>query len=912
MITKKRTKEQLLSEEVLDAYINRPDFQYDVNGDALYRHYKDRYTQLGQTAMQDTMGQAAALTGGYGSSYAQNVGQQAYQGYMQQLGDVVPALYRLAYDRYRDKGETLYKTYQSLADQEQETANREHQDRIYALALKKYELEEQKDPEAAYHNQQSTEPQGAGKDYQQGKLQSRSQAGMTADAWAAHRSRQPQSSGTSKSTQAVQDFIAAMVTEDQAAERGINTTEWKTMVMDRLNRISLTDEEFAQLEKYYGLDIPGADAATPQDHTDQKLSYAQYRNKTATQKASDMNSAVQQFYNLSQAFINSAIYDMQYVGYNNAATMLGNRKKTAKDLIQQAEALLSSLRLNADIFSGECSKIIDQLVAVKTGIENIMSAFGEYAAYASDCATEEEYNYGFMSAAEIAAERNAKTAAAAESKQDYAIVWELSQTFMPYDLETAKYYGYSQEEFAEVEKKRKYIEEKYDVDLHSDIYENIHIYNGLLTQLEDRDVNIAYTTKDGQNVTWDALYNRKYAQEDLAKRLADYSKNSDWDQLSNGMDVRSDPDRKKDYDIVFELSRVDMAYDKETALANGVTEADWNDVEQKRQYINQKYGVDLHSNIYDADHILNEIMMTLDEQSWESSELSMQFFEGSDRTFMNMRHLTEDEKKVLNYIFYTQGREAALNWHNSRMEIYQDRANGALTAEMMKWGKESPFWSSNASVAMSLGSGVEQIGDWFFGDDNNSLARASSAIRAGVSEKVDLMIGNWDAFDFLYNVTMNSVDFVVSSKLPLKTGSVLSVLSVAAQATNDALDRGMSQKQVFWTGMMAGVIEGIFEIWSVGDFRALKKVASTHTKDIAINIAKTMLGKASDATIKKVANIAYDIISNGDFSEYETKVRQYVINGMTETEAKKKAALEIGEQIAEDIVSELFKEIIGK
>lgn len=160
MITKKRTKEQLLSEEVLDAYINRPDFQYDVNGDALYRHYKDRYTQLGQTAMQDTMGQAAALTGGYGSSYAQNVGQQAYQGYMQQLGDVVPALYRLAYDRYRDKGETLYKTYQSLADQEQETDRRAQQDRTYALALKKYELEEQKDPEAAYRNQQSTEPQG--------------------------------------------------------------------------------------------------------------------------------------------------------------------------------------------------------------------------------------------------------------------------------------------------------------------------------------------------------------------------------------------------------------------------------------------------------------------------------------------------------------------------------------------------------------------------------------------------------------------------------------------------------------------------------------------------------------------------------------------------------------------------------
>ena len=70
MITKKKSRKelQLLSQEALDAYMNRPDFQYDANGDALYRHYKDQYTELGKRAMQDTMGQAAALTGGDGSS----------------------------------------------------------------------------------------------------------------------------------------------------------------------------------------------------------------------------------------------------------------------------------------------------------------------------------------------------------------------------------------------------------------------------------------------------------------------------------------------------------------------------------------------------------------------------------------------------------------------------------------------------------------------------------------------------------------------------------------------------------------------------------------------------------------------------------------------------------------------------
>lgn len=54
--------------------------------------------------MQDTMGQAAALTGGYGNSYAQGVGQQAYQGYLQQLNDNVPQLQAQALQTYQVGG----------------------------------------------------------------------------------------------------------------------------------------------------------------------------------------------------------------------------------------------------------------------------------------------------------------------------------------------------------------------------------------------------------------------------------------------------------------------------------------------------------------------------------------------------------------------------------------------------------------------------------------------------------------------------------------------------------------------------------------------------------------------------------------------------------------------------------------
>lgn len=95
-----QSKYQGQIDEVMKNIANRKPFAYNVNEDALYQQYKDRYTQMGKQAMRDTMGQAAALTGGYGNTYAQNVGQQAYGQYMQGLTDKIPELYQLALDKY--------------------------------------------------------------------------------------------------------------------------------------------------------------------------------------------------------------------------------------------------------------------------------------------------------------------------------------------------------------------------------------------------------------------------------------------------------------------------------------------------------------------------------------------------------------------------------------------------------------------------------------------------------------------------------------------------------------------------------------------------------------------------------------------------------------------------------------------
>ena len=100
------------AKSLYDALQNREPFRYDIDADALYRQYRDQYTALGRKAMEDTMGRAQAMTGGYANSYAQTAGQQAYENYLGKLADAIPELYSQALERYQQEGSDLEEKYQ--------------------------------------------------------------------------------------------------------------------------------------------------------------------------------------------------------------------------------------------------------------------------------------------------------------------------------------------------------------------------------------------------------------------------------------------------------------------------------------------------------------------------------------------------------------------------------------------------------------------------------------------------------------------------------------------------------------------------------------------------------------------------------------------------------------------------------
>ena len=102
---------QQQANDLLSQIDNRPAFQYDAATDPLYQSYKDQYVHQGKRAMEDTMGQAAGLTGGYGSTYSQSVGNQAYNEYITKASAQIPVLAQQARAAYDAEGQRLLDRY---------------------------------------------------------------------------------------------------------------------------------------------------------------------------------------------------------------------------------------------------------------------------------------------------------------------------------------------------------------------------------------------------------------------------------------------------------------------------------------------------------------------------------------------------------------------------------------------------------------------------------------------------------------------------------------------------------------------------------------------------------------------------------------------------------------------------------
>lgn len=92
-------------------------FSYDPESDAGYQNFLKLMQDNGKKAMEDTVGKASALTGGYANSYAASAGQQVYNDFVKQGAEAQAGFRQLAQDEFDAENQRILNQLNLLKDQ---------------------------------------------------------------------------------------------------------------------------------------------------------------------------------------------------------------------------------------------------------------------------------------------------------------------------------------------------------------------------------------------------------------------------------------------------------------------------------------------------------------------------------------------------------------------------------------------------------------------------------------------------------------------------------------------------------------------------------------------------------------------------------------------------------------------------
>lgn len=202
----------------------------------------------------------------------------------------------------------------------------------------------------------------------------------------------------------------------------------------------------------------------------------------------------------------------------------------------------------------------------------------------------------------------------------------------------------------------------------------------------------------------------------------------------------------------------------------------------------------------------------------------------------------------------------------------------------------------DAQKAKTLG-----MGDIGLDNNNkyNSFRNYSGNIRDEVKQNNNWMVGDFDAFDFIYDTGMSGADSLLSGTLGGWASAIALGAGAATDAATDLTDRGVSSDKAIAGAVAAGTFETLFEKVSLGNLKTFKETSARTAREAAKDIAKTTFVNASEEFNTEVANIVYDYVANGNLSNVEIMMRELTANGMSEEDAKKEVFKRLGLQAVE-------------
>ena len=286
--------------------------------------------------------------------------------------------------------------------------------------------------------------------------------------------------------------------------------------------------------------------------------------------------------------------------------------------------------------------------------------------------------------------------------------------------------------------------------------------------------------------------------------------------------------------------------------------------------------------------------------------------------------MTDDERALFNYIYATQGKDSAHEYYEAIQSGLNARQREQDMTALQKYAGERPVEASFLSVLESPLKGLSYIGqasDYLSGgsiDQNagyNRFAYYGSSIRGKVSDTI-ANSGKWGKVgSFLYQTGMSMGDFLLNTAITggfgvdgaatpaLAKGVEALSLAImgtgaAADATIEAKDRGLTDKQAFTLGTIAGAAEIVTEKVSLETL--LDK--TTLGRDAVGYLLKNTLAEGSEEVASDLINLIADILVTKDKSQWHEAIQGYEAQGLSEKDAWWRAVLDQAEEMGVDFL----------
>ena len=307
---------------------------------------------------------------------------------------------------------------------------------------------------------------------------------------------------------------------------------------------------------------------------------------------------------------------------------------------------------------------------------------------------------------------------------------------------------------------------------------------------------------------------------------------------------------------------------------------------------------------------------SVDEIDWKNSIDwdGFKLFAQPDKLVNAARYMNDDERAVFNYIWETQGEDAARSYV-ADMEIALNKRESDWISGRFQDVTESAGWFGNVTgsvltvpwnvIGAPIGF-VDSTARKLKGEEINPysgshvLGNVSDAIRDTTREKLETTFEDAEVLGtnvpaFLYDTTLSIGESALGVGMFGKGASVVMGMGAANSAAKELKEAGASEDQILKGAAISGAAEMLFEKFSIDGLLKTKN-ADTLGK-VVRNTFKQAGVEASEEIFTEITNQVSDYVIRGGASDYMSMVDSYMTMGYAEEEAKKKANLEVAKQI---------------